>query len=102
MEIQETLEAAALRELKEETGLEIPALTQVHTFSALDRDPRGRVVSTCFAAILQDSDQIDIQAGSDAAEAGWFSLNELPELAFDHQQVIRRVVEKFLSPQQDR
>ncbi len=99
MEIQETLEEAALRELKEETGLEPLPLTQVHTFSALDRDPRGRVISTCFAAILPDSNQIKLQAGSDAADAGWFNINELPSLAFDHEQVIQTVVNKFLFPQ---
>lgn len=101
MEIQETLEEAAIRELQEETGLNIPDLTQVHTFSALDRDPRGRVISTCFAAILEQSAQINIQAGSDAALAGWFSLTELPPLAFDHAQVIQIVVERYLSLQQN-
>ena len=101
MEIQETLEEAAVRELFEETGLSSPVLTQVHTFSAPDRDPRGRVISTCFAAILPDSNSIDIRAGSDAAEVDWFHLADLPPLAFDHKLVIQTVVEKFLSSQQD-
>lgn len=100
MEIQETLEEAALRELIEETGLRMARLSQVHTFSALDRDPRGRVISTCFAAMLPEGEQAEIQAGSDAAGAGWFSLTDLPPLAFDHAQVIQTVVEKYLTPQQ--
>ncbi len=101
MNIEETLEEAAQRELKEETGLESPPLTQVHTFSAPDRDPRGRVISTCFAAILPKSSQIDIQAGSDAADALWFPINQLPPLAFDHALMIQTVIEKFLTPQLD-
>jgi len=98
MEIQETLEEAASRELKEETGLENTQLTQVHTFSAVDRDPRGRVISTCYAAILAASDPINLQPGSDASRAAWFNLNELPPLAFDHAQIIQTVVKKYLIP----
>jgi 8-oxo-dGTP diphosphatase len=96
VEIQETLEDAARRELKEETGLSITGLTQIHTFSDPERDPRGRVISTCFAAILAESDQIDLRSGSDAADAGWFNLEELPPLAFDHGHIIQTVIRKFL------
>jgi 8-oxo-dGTP diphosphatase len=98
MEINETLAEAATRELEEETGLKMPSLTQVHTFSAVDRDPRGRVVSTCFAGMLTTSSQTQIQARDDAAHLDWFNLNNLPPLAFDHAQVIKTVVQKFLSP----
>ena len=96
VDIQETLAEAAQRELKEETGLNVSGLTQVHTFSDPERDPRGRVISTCFAAILTESDQIDLRAGDDAADAGWFSLEELPPLAFDHVQVIQTVIQEYL------
>ena len=96
VDIQETLVEAAQRELKEETGLIVSGLTQVHTFSDPERDPRGRVISTCFAAILIESDQIDLRAGDDAADAGWFSLEELPPLAFDHVQVIQTVIQEYL------
>ena len=96
VDIQETLAEAAQRELKEETGLNVSGLTQVHTFSDPERDPRGRVISTCFAAILIESDQIDLRAGDDAADAGWFSLEELPPLAFDHVQVIQTVIQEYL------
>ena len=96
VDIRETLEEAARRELSEETGLQLDQLTQVHTFSAPDRDPRGRVISTCFASILPASREISLQAGSDAADAAWFKINELPSLAFDHNLVIQAVIEKFL------
>ena len=98
MEIDETLEEAAMRELKEETGVSTPHLTQVSTFSALDRDPRGRVISTCFAAIVDDTDHIQPQAGSDAAHLDWFNIYDLPPLAFDHAQVVSTVIRIFLSP----
>ena len=96
VDIQETLDEAARRELMEETGLETSHLTQVHTFSAPDRDPRGRVISTCFAMVLPDSSQIKLRAGSDAVDAAWFNLDKLPPLAFDHTAVVQTVVEKFL------
>jgi 8-oxo-dGTP diphosphatase len=98
VEIEETLEDAATRELKEETGLEIPQVIQIHTFSALDRDPRGRVISTCFGAILPDSSHLDPRAGSDAADFTWCSLEDLPTLAFDHALVIQTALEKLLYP----
>ena len=101
IDIQETLEEAAHRELEEETGLKIPQLTQVHTFSTLGRDPRGRVISTCFATILRDSSQIELKASSDAADVTWLNINKLPPLAFDHNLVIQLVIEKFLYPLQD-
>jgi 8-oxo-dGTP diphosphatase len=98
MEINETLEEAAIRELKEETGVIAPNLTQVFTFSALNRDPRGRVISTCFAGIIDDINQIQPQASSDAANLDWFNLNDLPPLAFDHDRIISTVIAIFLTP----
>ena len=84
VEIDESLEEAAQRELFEETGIEKIQLTQIHTFSDPDRDPRGRVISTCFGCVLKAQDQINFRAGDDAADAGWFDLLDLPTLAFDH------------------
>jgi 8-oxo-dGTP diphosphatase len=98
VEIQESLEEAAFRELREETGFVLPQLTQIHTFSSLDRDPRGRVISTCFGAIMSDSSSQIPQAGSDAADCAWFNIENLPHLAFDHEHIIRTALEKFLTP----
>ncbi|MCK4801855.1 MAG: NUDIX hydrolase [Anaerolineales bacterium] len=92
---EETLEQAAQRELWEETGLQNINLTQIHTFSDPDRDPRGRVISTAFGGIIEDKCEGNPQAGSDAAELGWFNLSNLPPLAFDHDVVIKFSVEKM-------
>lgn len=87
MEMDESAEACALRELKEETGLCVAAVRQAGVFSAPFRDPRGRVVSVAFYAFA-DMWQDLVRAGDDAAEAGWFPLSALPSLAFDHREII--------------
>lgn len=87
MEMDESAEACALRELQEETGLCVNAVRQVGVFSDPGRDPRGRVVTVAFYAFA-DMGQELIRAGDDAAEAGWFSLSALPSLAFDHREII--------------
>jgi len=96
-EIDESLEQAAQRELLEETGLQGIPLTQVHTFSDPERDPRGRIISTCFSGILGDPSQQRIKAADDAAALGWFDLDNLPELAFDHQQIIQKATQTVLA-----
>lgn len=81
----ETLEAAAVREAKEETGLDIRLLRQFHSYSDPHRDPRQHTISTVFLAEAAGH----AMAGDDAAEVGVFSCNALPdELAFDHRQII--------------
>ncbi len=95
-EINESLEQAAQRELLEETGLLGIDLTQIHTFSDPDRDPRGRVITTCFAGMVTDPDQTALQAASDAADVDWFNLDDLPRLAFDHQEIIHTAVKTYL------
>lgn len=87
MEMEESAEACAIRELNEETGLCVPFIRQVGAFSAPQRDPRGRVVTVAFYAFA-DMRQELIRAGDDATEAEWFLLNSLPSLAFDHQEII--------------
>jgi 8-oxo-dGTP diphosphatase len=94
--MEESLEEAAQRELFEETGVKIQDLIQVHTFSDPSRDPRGRVISTCFGGVLETNIEIELKAGDDAARAEWFNLVDLPPLAFDHQNVIQTVIDKLL------
>lgn len=83
----ETLEAAARRELREETGLEVGELRQLHTFGDPGRDPRGWTVSVAFVGWV-DPRQAQLRAGDDAAEAAWHPLDRPPPLAFDHEQVL--------------
>lgn len=83
----ETLEACAARELMEETGVTCGALRLVGTYSEPDRDPRERTVSVAFAThVVADT---EAKAGDDAGEAGWFALDALPDLAFDHDRIIK-------------
>ena len=85
--MDETLEKAAVRELREETGLEVRQLEQFRTFDRVDRDPRHRTISTVFIGSVEQ-DSSTVTAGSDAGEAGWFPLIHLPDLAFDHREII--------------
>lgn len=85
--IDEDVEAAALRELKEETGVTGVFLEQLYTFGAPRRDPRERVITVAYYA-LAPPDSIHVRAASDAREADWFTCNNLPALAFDHDQII--------------
>lgn len=87
----ETIEACATRELKEETGLEDITLGQFYTFSEPGRDPRGRTVSVAFIAIVNKNDH-KIKAGDDAANIRWFPVDDLPELAFDHNKVLKKAL----------
>ena len=93
MDMNETLEEAVVRELEEETGLTGIRLIQMHAFSALHRDPRGRTVSVAFRGVIPDPD-VSIRAGDDAARAEWFDVRDLPPLAFDHSKVIGMALEK--------
>src|SRR6202008_4448357 len=79
----ESLEAAARRELVEETGVKDVYLEQLYTFGDPDRDPRGRVITVSYFA-LAPSESIKFHASTDASDADWFSVNKLPPLAFDH------------------
>ena len=87
VDMDETLEAAARRELFEETGVTTKELVQLHTFGDPGRDPRGRTVSVVYLAVV-DADKIKPCAGDDAAEVGWFSLTRPPKLAFDHKDIL--------------
>ena len=85
--VEESLEDAALRELKEETGLEKVYLEQLYTFGAVDRDPRERVVTVAYYALVR-LEHYQVQAATDAQSAAWFTLDDLPKLAFDHDKII--------------
>jgi 8-oxo-dGTP diphosphatase len=94
VDMEETLEEAITRELEEETGLKGVELTQLHAFSELHRDPRGRNISITFWGIA-GSPNTDVKGGDDAAEARWFTVDHLPELAFDHIQVTEMAMKKL-------
>lgn len=87
LEMDEALETGALRELKEETGLSLEKLQQVGAFGALGRDPRGRTISVAFAGKIKNPSEVE--GGDDAEDAQWFPLDDLPELAFDHAEIIK-------------
>src|SRR5271157_1822869 len=94
LEMDETLEQCAQRELFEETGLRDIHLKQVHAFSDLERDPRGRTVTVLFYGFA-DYSEVKPKAGDDAKNINWFPLDELPHLAFDHQLIIDTVLKKI-------
>ncbi len=87
LELGEDLEECARRELKEETGLDNIFLEQLYTFGKPGRDPRERVITVAYYAIAPDVN-MEPTAASDAAEAAWFPIDQLPQLAFDHDEII--------------
>jgi len=89
----EDLEAAALRELREETGVSEVYLEQLYSFGAPDRDPRGRVISIAYFALISAEHQL--KAGSDASEAHWWPVSKLPPLAFDHARILQYALERL-------
>ncbi len=88
VDMDETPEAAAQRELKEETNIDNHQLKQFKTYGAIDRDPRHRTISTVYYYYSQKQ-EFEPQAGDDAEEAQWFSMDYLPTLAFDHALIIQ-------------
>ena len=85
--VDETLDEAARRELAEETGLKSVFLEQLYTFGTVDRDPRERVVSVAYYALVKLSDH-RAKAATDAANAEWFPISKVPKLAFDHAEIL--------------
>lgn len=92
--IDEDLESAARRELEEETGLEKLFLEQLYTFGDVDRDPRGRVVSVAYYALVKLGDH-RVRAATDAREAGWFAVWDTPSLAFDHERILQTALTRL-------
>ncbi|MBR6488948.1 MAG: NUDIX hydrolase [Muribaculaceae bacterium] len=85
LKLDEDAEQGARRELKEETGLETAYIRQFHTFTAPDRDPRERVITISYYALVRLQ---EVVGGDDAARAEWFDLDQIPPLAFDHDRIL--------------
>lgn len=92
MNIDESAETGALRELQEETGLEGAAVRQFHSFTQPGRDPRERVITIAFYALVRLQ---SVKGGDDAADARWFDLDNLPPLAFDHGMILRTAIKEL-------
>lgn len=92
---QEKLEDAARRELQEETGIVANELEQIYTAGDPGRDPRGWVVSVVYVTQV-DPAAVQPQAADDAQDVGWFPLDQLPPLAFDHAAILQRIRSRFL------
>lgn len=92
--MEETLEGAAARELDEEAGIRDVYLEQLYTFGQPDRDPRDRVISVAYMALVNMEGRLP-EATTDAVDAGWFSLDELPRLAFDHPKIVDMALERL-------
>lgn len=95
VEIEEELDEAARRELKEETYLDNIILKQFKAYGKVGRDPRGRTISIVYYGFT-DNNTATIQGGSDARYAQWFLLNKLPELAFDHDEIVEEAVRELI------
>ena len=92
IEMEETLEDACKRELQEETGLEVDKMAQFKTYDAIGRDPRHRTISVIYFTELDKKQQV--KGGDDAICADWFPISDLPELAFDHKQILEDFFQK--------
>ena len=92
--IDETVDDAARRELEEETGLRGVFLEQLYTFGAVDRDPRERVVSVAYYALVNLSEH-PVKAATDARDAGWFGVHDVPSLAFDHAAILEVALKRL-------
>jgi len=91
---EETLEEAISRELHEETGVNTTFIEQLYTFGELNRDPRNRVISVAYLGLVNPK-SYDLKASTDASDAQWFSINNLPNLAFDHLTIVTKALERL-------
>ena len=90
MNIDETAEQCAKRELKEETGLDIANIEQLYTFTDVNRDPRERVITVAYYGFVKLA---EVKGSDDAARAQWFALNDIPRLAFDHDKILSMAIQ---------
>ena len=93
MDMNETTEQCAIRELEEETGLRLSDLHQIRAYSKVDRDPRGRTITVAYLAIIDDP--IAVTGQDDAAKAEWWPLSDLPHLAFDHYDIMQDAIKLY-------
>ncbi len=91
----ESLEEAVERELMEETGVKINYLEQLYTFGKPKRDPRKRVISVAYFGLVKSKQFKKLQASTDAEEAKWFNIKQLPQLAFDHSEILKIAIERL-------
>ncbi len=92
LRMDEDADTGARRELMEETGFEAESITQFGAFTAVDRDPRERVITIAYLALVRKG---DVQGGDDAADARWFPVTAVPPLAFDHDRILRIALERL-------
>ena len=90
MNMDETTEQCAVRELEEETGLKVTKIKQIGAYSKVDRDPRGRTITVAYLAIIDKVE--NVKGLDDAAKAQWFPISNLPKLAFDHEEIMRDAI----------
>ena len=90
MNIDESAEEAAIRELKEETGIDVKEVTQVGAYSKVERDPRERVITIAFYTVIDNP--VRAVGQDDAKQAEWFTLDNLPTLAFDHSEILSAAI----------
>jgi 8-oxo-dGTP diphosphatase len=93
MNMDETTEECAIRELEEETGLRLSKIQQIGAYSKVDRDPRGRTVTVAYLAIVDEP--VTVTGQDDAAQAEWFPIDALPPLAFDHEDIMRDAISLY-------
>ena len=93
MNMDETTEQCAIRELEEETGLRLSDIHQIGTYSKVDRDPRGRTVTVVYLAIIDEP--IGVIGQDDAVKAEWWQLFDLPHLAFDHYDIMQDAIKLY-------
>ena len=92
LRMDETIEQCAQRELREETGLEQAYMEQFGVFSDISRDPRGRIITTAFYALVRIT---EVKGGDDATAAQWFTTDKVPALAFDHDRILREAMRRL-------
>ena len=93
MNMDETTEQCAIRELEEETGMKVTGLHQISAYSKVDRDPRGRTITVAYLAVIDAP--IAVTGQDDAAKAQWFPIDALPTLAFDHDEIMQDAIRKY-------